>query len=171
MKIKKEIIKKLIKEVIYEVLKGMEAFTDDQIDALKEMGFMKMKFPVPQIVDGQQPAEQLHLDSLELFGFKWDENHHVYNRHYVTDNDIDVVESVYFSPSRPMPVVFVRTVKNANNGEGLQSRFSEFKDYEKLEIILERLSRYESDVIASGEPVPPSTNPPVATQPEVPPVP
>lgn len=160
-------IKKLIREVIEEVIKGMEAFTDDQIDTLKEMGFMKMKFPVPQIVDGQQPSEQLHLDSLELFGFKWDENHHAYTRHYVTDNDIDIIESVYYSPSRPMPVVFARTVKNANNGEGLQSRFSEFKEYEKLETILERLARYESDVTPSGEQTPPAESP---TQLPVPPV-
>jgi len=149
-------IKKLIREVIEEVIKGMESFTEDQIDTLKEMGFMKMKFPVPQIVDGQQPSEQLHLDSLELFGFKWDENHHAFTRHYVTDNDIDIIESVYFSTSRPMPVVFARTVKNANNSEGLQSRFSEFKDYERLETILERLARYENDVTPSGEPTPQS---------------
>jgi len=164
---KKHEIKALIKETIREVLKGMDAFTEDQIETLKELGFMKMKFPVPQIVDGQQATEQLHLDSLELFGFKWDANHHAYTRHYITDNDIDVVESVYFSPSHTMPVIFVRTVKNANNGEGIQSRFSEFPEYEKLENILERMARYESDTIPTGEPTPApaAATPPAPTAP------
>lgn len=160
-------LKKLIKEIVQEAIQGMEAFTPDQIDTLKNMGFMKMKFPVPQILDGQQPSEQLHLDSLEVFGFRWDEQDHAFHRQYITD-DIKFIEMIFFSPSRPLPVVFVRTVSNSNNNEGTQTRFSEFPSYEKLETILDRLSVYDSDVIHAEAPPQPTPNP-VAPVPPVPP--
>jgi hypothetical protein len=148
---KKSEFKKLIKEVVQELLESnVNAFTPDQLDALKNMGFTKMKAPVPPIVDGQQVTEQLHLDSLELWGFKWNPNTQGYQRHYIVE-DIDIVEDIYFSVSRPFPVVFVRKVKNANNNEGLQIRFSEFMNYEKLELILERIGVYENDTIDAHE--------------------